>query len=193
MSLLGWGTEQIISHGGVWRLCSRATEGRLDRLLSTLCSLVFLQISWLRSCILALVASAGHGPGVSLRAGKRRFTRHLSTTLGLAEQTGRRLATPHFHPSSPQSQLVVLSTCSSCSILRLADSAHQRQAHWQQPPAPFAQNTEQLSCKQHLDSRCLLLLQVSLLGLPPDGSKMQPPSSASSPPTIQIGPVPMTG
>ena len=37
------------------------------------------------------------------------------------------------------------------------------------------------------------LLQASLLGLPPDGSQVQPPSSASSPPTIQIGPVPMTG
>ena len=128
----------------------------LDELLSTLCSFVFLQITRLGGCILALVAFAGQGPGVSRRAGARRFTRHLSTTLGLADWSTTASSTLPSFLSSPTPRTLSL----LCSILlpRLAHSAHQRQTHWQQPPAPFAQNTEQLSCKQHLDSRCLAWL-----------------------------------
>ena len=64
-------------------------KGRLHELPSTFCILVFPQITRLRRCIPALVAFAGHGPGVSLgAAGERRLTRHLSTTLGHGADSG---------------------------------------------------------------------------------------------------------
>ena len=64
-------------------------KGRLHELPSTFCILVFPQITRLRRCIPALVAFAGHGPGVSLgAAGERSLTRHLSTTLGHGADSG---------------------------------------------------------------------------------------------------------
>ena len=84
-----WEGAELIGHQGPflsWGVFNLDADSLKEEheLPSTFCILVFPQITRLRRCIPALVAFAGHGPGVSLRAGKRRFTRHLSTTLGLA-------------------------------------------------------------------------------------------------------------
>ena len=70
-------------------------------------------LCFLRGCIMALVAFAGHGPGVSLRAGARRFTRHLSTTLGLADCSTTGSSTLPSFLSSPTPRTLSL----LCSIL----------------------------------------------------------------------------
>ena len=93
-----WEGAELIGHqgpfclGGVFNLDAdslKEVKGRLHELPSTFCILVFPQITRLRRCIPALVAFAGHGPGVSLgAAGERRLTRHLSTTLGHGADSG---------------------------------------------------------------------------------------------------------
>ena len=93
-----WEWAELIGHQGpflswgVFNLDAdslKEEKGRLHELPSTFCILVFPQITRLRRCIPALVAFAGHGPGVSLgAAGERSPTRHLSTTLGHGADSG---------------------------------------------------------------------------------------------------------
>ena len=94
-------------------------------------------------------------------------------------QTGRRLATQHFHPSSPQSQLVVLLTCSalfSSTVYQTPPTTVRPTDSNLQPPLPrilssFLANNIWTpgvcsSSKPHSLALLLMDLRCSLLALP---------------------------